>query len=532
MPGFIHGFRQRALTFEAAVDPNWTDFNTIQLFQDHTQDILSLVSDVPSPPESKNEPAALRRFCHFVAALEEAAGGVVSEHARFVRKAAAEDGAILLDVYLPTLKPRLCAIAVQSLFDLLSSGKQRERVESRRAAQEIINKLSEFTPKATNPRHFLRAACQLNIPYIFLPENVMQFGYGKGARLFNSSLTDETPVIGSHMSKNKVTTNEFLRRAGFPVASQIKIDTIDGALRAANKLEYPVVLKPSDQDLGRGVFSRIRTPEQLQAYFPRAQKVSGNLIMENHVAGENYRVNVIRGKVVRAREQLGARVIGNGKATVAQLVQEENKNPRRGNGRLYDLSLIRLDKLTLEVLDTQDLNADSVPAKDQRIWLAHHTNASQGGISVDRTNEIHPDNADLCIRATALFGLDISGLDLIMQDISKSYRDVGGIICEVNAQPQIMRIEPLIHGDILQQYVSQEATVKVSVLPPQTIGNFRTIEEQLLDRNLNFIHVKVASDILLSLGLPVSYFDEMVFDPGVPEKDRAEIIQTFSAHKR
>lgn len=537
LSGHFYGLRQRTLSLKAsaATDLQLTQF--MSEFSERLRETLNCRGITKEPKlEDHGESYNLNviSFLELVAALQEAGGGVVVEKPLIFHdyKSEHHDYSILL----PTINPNICSIATKGLYNILLQATEYKTLEIgkylEKMAMALVNDILKVTPQATNPRHFIRAAYKLDIPHMFLTRDIIQFGYGHGSRLFNSSLTDETPAIGTSLVKNKQISSNIMKRAGFPVPKQIGVSSVESAVNAAKKIGYPVVLKPSDQDMGRGVFSRIKTEGQLRSYFPKTFAISKNIIVEKHEEGENYRVNVVKGKVVRAREQLGARVIGDGRSTIYQLIQRENQDSRRGVGRFYDLSPIIINNDLNEVLAAQHMSVNDIPKVGQRVWLAHHTNASQGGISLDRTNEIHPDNSDLCVRATQLFGLDISGIDIIIKDISKSYLDIGGAICEVNAQPQIMRNEPFIHEDILQGYVSSQPVIKISVLQRGAIGNYRNIDEQLLDRNNKMIHLKAAVDVLLKLGLPVSYYNNIEFDAQVPHEDRDEIQRVFGAlHK-
>lgn len=62
-------------------------------------------------------------------------------------------------------------------------------------------------------------------------------------------------------------------------------------------------------------------------------------------------------------------------------------------------------------------------------------NISTGGTAIDRTDEVHPENAFLFERIAQIIGLDIAGVDIIAPDISTPLRENGGGIIEVNAAP-------------------------------------------------------------------------------------------------
>lgn len=537
--GFAYDYTQRIVLLDVLVCEK----------REATEFLLGFVNAIQNylPPNKKFNTAfkstnikstfeCIEVFSLLIASFQEGAGGVVVEEAKVTSIRENEDKSSTVTIALPTISPSLCINTTGQLYKFLLASTERDLRADQKwlsdSCNMILKNLARYAPRGNNNKHFIRAAINMKIPFTFLPQNNIQFGYGKGARLFNSSTTDETSGIAIHLAKDKRASNLFLKRAGFPVATQIPVKTLDQTLETANKIGYPVVLKPIDRDLGQGVYSRVASPEQLKAYFTKAINISNNLVLENHFPGKNYRINVVRGKVVRVREQLGAHVMGDGTSTIASLIETENKNPNRGTSEFFDLKPIKINEALTEVLSTQNLTIESIPPKEQKVWLAHHTNNSHGGTVKEATNTTHPDNIDLCVRATALFGLDICGIDLIIDDISKSYRDVGCIICEMNAMPQLNGSEPSIHGSILKEYVKNECFINVKVISEDEAEEITSTEHLILDRGLDKLEIHVPIDDLFKNGLPVIYMDELHFSMNLNDEQVLRVKREYSQYLR
>lgn len=331
----------------------------------------------------------------------------------------------------------------------------------------LVRALARFVPPGTNARHLLREAGALRIPVTPLPAGVFQFGWGRRARLFNSSITDSTPALAVAWAKDKRATNALLRLGGLPVPVQLAVESLDAAVAAAGRIGYPVVLKPAALDQGRGVEADLRHEAELRAAFVRSRAHATALVVERHVPGEDYRVYVVQGRVLAAAHRVPARVVGDGATSVAALVEAQNAQRSRTGGGASVYKPIEIDEEALALLVRQGLAPEAVPAPGQVVTLRRSANASRGGSSVDVTARMHPDNAVLCVRAASLLRLDIAGLDLLMPDIARSWREGGAAFCEVNAQPQMGGAHPWIFGHILRQLMPTRGRIPaVLVLAP------------------------------------------------------------------
>lgn len=540
--GHLYGMKQRIAHLDAVADLHSTDHGFMheiyQAIRTHLPPCEFADLDKIALHENGGI-ANLQIFSALVAGLQEGAGGVVAEHPQIIYGANTDGASFVVRLALPTISPALCIMAAKWLIAVVKrvanspSGEHFPRDFSSDVSK-ALDELGVYAPSGMNIKHFIRAAYDLNIPHIMLPGDIIQYGYGKGARLFKSSLTDEAPAIGTALAKDKSATSRLLRLAGLPAAEQIPVRTVEEALAAAQRIGYPVVIKPTNLDQGKGVFSRITTDEMLDRYFPRAKAVSNSIVVEKHFPGENYRVNVIHNRVSRIRQQAGAHVVGNGKSTIIQLVDDENRNPRRNCGRFFDLKPLKLDEETIEILTDQQLTINAIPEDGRKVWLAHHTNASRGGAAVDVTNSIHPDNAELCVKATALLGLDISGVDLIIEDISVSHKVIGCLICEINATPQIGRVEPFIHDVILSEYVKKQCDIKMNIAHNGNSMPYSSVFSSALDRSRERINFDFSIIDAAQFGIPFSHLDDLTFDTALMSEAESEtlhlLVSPFTHH--
>ncbi|WP_157995594.1 ATP-binding protein [Peristeroidobacter soli] len=306
--------------------------------------------------------------------------------------------------------------------------------------KRLLERMNRHAPGGANNRFFISAAYRQGIPCRPLPGGIYQYGWGRRAQWLDSSFTQSTSNISTRIARNKFVTNALLRQAGLPVPAQKAVRTLEQALQAGRDLGYPVVMKPTDRDGGVGVSAGLRSQSELRAAFDRARKHSPNLLVEKHLEGRDYRVYVFRGRAIAAMMRVPGSVTGDGVNTVAALVAQVNLDPRRGGHLSAPLVRLELDEEALGLLAAERLTPESVPAAGCFVRLRRSANVSTGGMPTPVFDQMHPDNARLCERAARALRLDLAGIDLLMPDISRSWKQVGAGICEVNAQPQISSV--------------------------------------------------------------------------------------------
>jgi len=302
-----------------------------------------------------------------------------------------------------------------------------------------VIKLSERLAYGPSTGAIVQEANRRGIPVLRLDprRSLVQLGHGKYQRRIWATVTSETANIAVDIASNKELTNRLLHEVGIPVPHAQVVQDVDAAVRAARRIGYPIVLKPLDGNHGRGVCINLQSDEEVREFFPEARGESrgGSVVVESFISGKDYRILVVNNEVVAVAERVPAHVIGDGEHTIAELIDIANADPRRGVGHEKILTRISIDTQTRELLERDGLTLSDIPSRGSIIQLKLTGNMSTGGTSIDRTDEIHPDNVKIARQAAMVVGLDIAGIDLITEDIARSVRQTGGAICEVNAGP-------------------------------------------------------------------------------------------------
>jgi cyanophycin synthetase len=282
----------------------------------------------------------------------------------------------------------------------------------------------------------VRAAEDRDIPWIRLNDrSLVQLGHGKYQCRIQATVTSETRHTAVDIASDKRLTNQILSDLGLPVPRQERVRGPEDAVEAAEKIGYPVVVKPLDGNHGRGVSINLTTAGQVLDAFEKAYEHSSVVIVETFQQGHDYRIVVIDGKVKAVAQRVPGRVVGDGLHTVAELVDIVNTDPRRGIGHEKVLTRLELDHQALRLLEQAGLTPESVLPEGERFYLRSTGNLSTGGTSVDKTDVIHYDNRIMAERSVKAIGLDVGGVDYISPDITRSYKEVGGAIVEINAAP-------------------------------------------------------------------------------------------------
>ncbi|MEM9300577.1 MAG: cyanophycin synthetase [Pseudomonadota bacterium] len=280
------------------------------------------------------------------------------------------------------------------------------------------------------------AAASRDIPYLRLNQySLVQLGHGKYQQRVQATITSKTGHIAVELACDKEETHRILEDVGLPVPKQHLVRSEDRAVRAAQRIGYPVVVKPFNANHGRGVSINLTDDEQVRVAFEQAHKHSRSVIIESFIAGLDHRLLVVDGELVAAAKRVPGHVVGDGTHTVAELIDSVNQDPRRGVGHEKVLTRIEIDHQAERLLKQAGFTIDSVPPAGEEVFLRSTANLSTGGTAIDVTDVIHPDNRAMAIRAVQAIGLDVGGVDFLTTDITQSFRNTGGAICEVNAAP-------------------------------------------------------------------------------------------------
>ncbi|HNP35313.1 MAG TPA: cyanophycin synthetase [Woeseiaceae bacterium] len=282
----------------------------------------------------------------------------------------------------------------------------------------------------------VKAAEDRQIPWLRLNNySLVQFGHGRYQQRIQATTTGNTSNIAVELAADKEETNSILRDLGLPVPMQRIVRSASQAVRAAERIGYPVVLKPLAGNHGRGVSINLKAPEEVELAFEKAQEHGRTVVVESFIEGFDHRLVVIDGKLVAAAKRVPGHVVGDGEHSIEQLVGIVNRDPRRGVGHEKVLTRLEFDHQAERLLEKLGYDRNTVPAQGEIVYLRSTANLSTGGTAIDVTDSVHPDNRQMAIRAIKAIGLDIGGVDFLTNDIAESYRDAGGGICEVNAGP-------------------------------------------------------------------------------------------------
>ena len=307
-----------------------------------------------------------------------------------------------------------------------------------------LREMAEENLLGPSTNSIVEAARNRNIPVRRLNDHsLIQLGYGSKMRRIRASETDQTGSIAESIAQDKDLTRTLLQAAGVPAAQGYPVSSVEDAWETAEYIGLPVVVKPRDGNQGRGVTTNLTTKEQVVAAYAAALEESSSVIVEKFASGNDYRLLVVGGKVVAASRREPAQVMGDGRHTIGELVEIENRDPRRAEHHSNILSKIHIDEIAVNVLKDQGFTADSIPVAGQMVLIRRNANLSTGGTAIDVTELVHPEVAARAVDAAKVVGLDIAGIDVIAADITRPLEEQAGIIVEVNAAPGLrMHLAP------------------------------------------------------------------------------------------
>ncbi|WP_310610113.1 cyanophycin synthetase [Limnohabitans sp.] len=314
------------------------------------------------------------------------------------------------------------------------------------ATVERLKKIADLRCLGPSTACIVDAAVERKTPFIRLTEgNLVQLGYGSKQRRIWTAETDRTSAIAESISSDKDLTKRLLTQCGIPVPEGQIVKTADEAWEAAQDIGLPVVVKPLDGNRGWGVSLDVNTEAGVRQAWVAAEKEGSEVLIERYVRGDEHRVLVVGDRVVAATRGETACITGDGTSTVEQLIDSQiNTDPRRGIAEGFPLDLIRLHtprgEMSLLEIQRQGLEPTSVPAKGRIVVVQRN-----GNLNNDVTDSVHPEVAAVATLAARVIGLDIAGIDIVTQDISRPLEETQGAIIEVNAGPGLlMHVKPAV----------------------------------------------------------------------------------------
>jgi cyanophycin synthetase len=286
------------------------------------------------------------------------------------------------------------------------------------------------------------AATERGIPSIRLTEgNLVQLGHGIRQRRIWTAETDQTSAIAESIASDKDLTKSLLQACGVPVPEGRVVNSSADAWDAAEDIGVPVVVKPSDANHGRGVSTELMTQAEVEAAYLIAEQEGSEVLVERFIRGDEHRLLVVGGKLAAAARGESLSLLADGKSTLRQLIDAQiNIDPRRGETEDFPLNVIKLenDATVRFELERQGYTGDSIPPAGKSVLIQRN-----GNVAIDITDQVHPETAAAVSLAARVVGLDIAGVDLVVQDISCPLAAQGGAIVEINAGPSlIMHLKP------------------------------------------------------------------------------------------
>jgi len=301
--------------------------------------------------------------------------------------------------------------------------------------EEIRLKNVENTP-GPSTSSILREALAREIPVIKLEDNsTWQLGYGCNQKRISATITSSTSYTAVENVCNKEICRDLLKSMSVPIAEGAALESLDELKDLIDSMGFPLVIKPVNGNQGRGVITDIETYEQAENAFQLASTICDRVIVERCIPGFDYRLLMVDGKLAAAAKRTPAHVIGDGKSSVLELINKINRDPKRGDGHENILTKIHAGPAATIKLSHKNYTLNTVLKRNEILYLDYAANLSKGGTAEDVTDQVHPDVVKVAARVSKITGLDICGIDLMAQTLSRPLAETGGVVIEVNAAP-------------------------------------------------------------------------------------------------
>ncbi len=355
---------------------------------------------------------------------------------------------------------RLCLSGTVSADDFRGDKKNHwsALANSEGGLAKLLNRFSSGPPTPYS-LHLLRAAMRRRIPCTQIEGETWRLGVGCHARITTGTMSDQTGVVGVNFARNKMAMARLLERNGIPNLGGVAASTPAQAIKIAKKLGFPVVVKPLALDGGIGVACDLRNENQVEKHATEVLKKDKHVIVQRFIESQDYRATVINGEVIWLVKRVPGGVVGDGEQSIRQLAEAINAQPNRGNATHLPLKPLRLDAEAQRYIRSNKLTLDSILPKGAYLQLRGAANIASGGHHVPSLEQAHPDNIRLASLAAETFRLDFAGVDLLLPDITRSYRETGGAVCEVNAQPAIVPAK--LYEKVVDALVSDDGRIPI-----------------------------------------------------------------------
>ena len=350
----------------------------------------------------------------------------------------------------------------------------------RKKIEGSYEKIRSLIDPGLNNFYILEAAIREKIAQQSVTKNTWRLGYGRHSRIFESTMTDQTPAWAVKTAINKKLTASYLESLGFPAAKHVLVNHQDQLQEAIDKIGYPLVIKPIDSDQGNGVSANLCSKEDVLIAFKNAQQYSKKILVEKHQSGYTHRLTLLNHQVIKVVKRIAGGVTGDGRHNISELVEKEwqssdyqRKAERRGK------NLLAVDDEATSLLKQYGLTANYVPVDKEYIRLRRRDNINAGGRNKDiQLGEIHEDNIALAKNISESLNFDIVGIDLIIEDISQSWLEIGATVCEINGQPQLgASRDPDLYPQIFKKLLVDQGMIPIDLVINEASENITDIVE-------------------------------------------------------
>jgi cyanophycin synthetase len=412
-------------------------------------------------------------------------------------------------IAIQSLYPRTTRGVIYFIWDWFEAITQNNDVAFEEQIITLQNRFRSSVYGGPTVYALLRTADKEGIPTFYLwEEGLMQYGYGKKHVRGVATTFDGDSHLDSDFTTRKDDCKAFLKTLGFPVPEGNIIASEREALSTAREIGYPVAIKPVVGHKGIGVTADVQEPSELEAAYSRALKAIPEeqpvrIIVEKSIRGSDFRLLCVNGRFVAAVERRPASVIGDGYSTIGELIQKENQKPARRDTPTSPMSKIQCDEAMELYLEEQGLSLASVIEKGKRVFLRKVANLSAGGVSIDATQTMHPDNIILAQDIAQHFRLTCLGIDVIAENLGKSWKEGNFAILEINAAPGVMmHLNPAV-GDsvdvpsyILETFFSsaEDARIPIITLNKVSIHDLQETIDHILSQYPNWTIGAVCQD--------------------------------------
>jgi cyanophycin synthetase len=387
---------------------------------------------------------------------------------------------------------RTVVYGVWDWFEAITKGKSFDLTDTIEVCQGLFRQ-SVYGGPTTYA--LLKTAHQKGIPAFYLwDEGLMQYGYGRKQVRGAATTFDCDSHLDSNFTTYKDDCKAFLDTLGFPAPKGRVVTSLREALKAADRIGYPVAVKPVSGHKGIGVTADVQDDEELETAYQRAveaipENESVRVIVETSISGKDFRLLCVNGRFVAAVERRPAFIVGDGRSTIAELIDRENRSVARSDTPTSPLGKIKTDEAMERFLEQQGLTLESVIEPDETVYLRKVANLSSGGFSIDATRTIHPDNVVLAQDIAQHLRLTCMGIDVVAQDLATSWKSGNFGIIEINSAPGIsMHLQPAIGepidvtSAILETFFESSDDARIPIITFNRV--FVSELQELIDRVL------------------------------------------------